>query len=122
MIAQIADRGHPRAQMLPCRCGDDVAQLRRRPRGDVVEGCGAAVGTQVDVGVDQPGQQRGPGHLDDLATVGRGCGSGLHSDDPALVDQDEGTTRQRAVAVEGMTCSIAPHQLPPSGGWSIDAG
>jgi hypothetical protein len=64
----------------------------------------------VDVGVDEPGQQRPPelGHLTTVRGGGRGR---LDADDPLILDEDEGAARQDAFPVEGPGGSVTAHRL-----------
>jgi hypothetical protein len=53
---------------------------------DPLQGPVGAVGAQVDVRVDQPGQHRAAGRLQHLAALRRRRGSRLHRGDAAVVD------------------------------------
>ena len=122
VVAEVADRGHPGAQVLLLGGDDDAFQLVGGELGNLVERAEAAVAAQVDMGVDQPGQERRAGDVDDLAPVRGGCGGRLHADDAPFVDQDEDAAGHGAGSVEGPVGSVRAHQGPPLGGRCLRAG
>ena len=88
-VAQVADRGHPSRRLLAQRAPDDGVDLVVGHRAGGLQAAGHAVGHQVHVRVDEPGQH-GAGvrrHLD--ASRGREVVR-LHADDAITLDQDRG--------------------------------
>ena len=97
--ADVPGRGDARGQGPPCR--------RRGEQRDGSVGAGGRAGRvrligglgEVDVAVDQPGQQPAAVEVDD-GVVGRGRGPGHDGGDPLTVDADVGAHEPLAVGVQ----------------------
>jgi hypothetical protein len=109
-VAEVADRRDARRELLGERGVDDRRDPAGVQFGQLLEGTRAAVGTQVHVGVDQPGEQRRAGPVDDLAVGRGGRGAGFDADDVSVPHQDEGTAGQPPFAVECDVGAIS-HQI-----------
>ena len=72
-VAQVPHGGHPGGQLLGQRPLDHPVQFGVAVAGQPLQGAVVAVAAEVDVGVDQPGQQGGAGELDDGQPSGRGA-------------------------------------------------
>ncbi len=119
-VAEVADGGDPAAQGGLARPGHGLDDLAVGPAGQVRDRLGAGVEGQVDVRVDQPGQQGGPGQVDHLG-VRRDRAAGFDAADDAALDHQHRVADQRGVhAVEqpGGTQGRRPglcHRIVPSG-------
>ena len=99
-VPQVADRGHPGGRLPGQARGDDGIELVVGQAGGPLEAAERAVGHQVGVGVDQPGQQRAVVRRD-LATVGRVVVRTLDARDAVAVHEEGDPAVEEPGAVEG---------------------
>ena len=113
-VAQVPDRGDAAAQRrLP---GPDhrLRGLFVVPAGQRANRVRAGVEGQVDVGVDQPGQQRRPAQVDDVRAVRRGH-PGVDGDDGAAVDHHQRVRDQGGAGAVEQPRGPQGGQPPPFG-------
>ena len=87
-VAQVPDRGDAAGERRLPGPGHRLHRLLVGPGRQCGDRVRAGVEGQVDVGVDQPGQQRRPAQVDDVRAVRRGR-PGADGDDGAAVDHDQ---------------------------------
>jgi hypothetical protein len=107
VVAEVAHGRDAGRELLSQRGVDHVLELVRREPGDPVQRRGAVVAAQVDVRIDQPGEQRRVvGHLATVRSRERG---GFHAHDHAVVHEDEGAVGEGPLAVERDVRPVSAH-------------
>ncbi len=101
VVAQVPDRRHARGQLLGQRRLDHRVQVVGRELRQTLQGAVLRVAAQVDVRVDEAGQQRAVGEVDELDAVRHRRAGGLDAGDPPVVDEDHRAVRPQLLAVEG---------------------
>ena len=122
MVPEVAHRGHARAQVLLLGGGDHPLEFLGGQLRDLVERAGPAVAAEVDVGVDQAGEERGTGEVGDVAAGGRGRGCRLDADDLPALDQDECAAGESAGPSNARSARYPRICWPRFGGRSMRAG
>jgi hypothetical protein len=113
-VPQVPDGGDPGGEVPPQGGGDDQVDRRGVQLGQLVQRPRAAVRAEVDVGVDQAGQQGGTGEFGDRAALRRARRRRFHADDRAGLHEDQGAAGQHPLAVEGPFPPVAVHGRPPA--------
>ncbi len=111
-VAEVADAGHPCRDLRPQAGRHHLVHRRRGGRAGPLEAPGRARERsrrdEVDVAVDQPGQE-GAVDVGDGYVVRRAEGGGLDADDPVTLDEHRRAVRQEPRPVE----RAARPQRPP---------
>lgn len=110
-VAEIADRGHARGRLLAEGRRDQRVELGVGRGTGTFEAAGAGVGDQVDVAVEESGQERAVVRRH-LAALGHVVPQRLDADDPLALDQDGGTVRPERLPVEAALRLQGVHGQP----------
>jgi hypothetical protein len=111
-ITQVTNRGDSGSELIEHRPSDDIVEVVSAHVGEPTEGIVGAVRAQMDVGVDQTGQQCRARQVGHLAPVRRCGGARLDAENRGALDENEGAAGQHPLAVERSVCSVSAHACP----------